>query len=190
MVISNDDALADRVQVLRVHGARPKYHHALVGMNSRLDALQAAILRVKLQRLPAWSRARAANARSYQERFSKEGAGVGAGSFGDLALPLRVPEEVEPPALHIFNQYVVRVPAERRDALRAFLGERGIGSEVYYPIPLHRQECFSHLAPADQHLPVADLAARETLALPVFPELSALQIETVVKTVAEFLRSC
>jgi dTDP-4-amino-4,6-dideoxygalactose transaminase len=96
---------------------------------------------------------------------------------------------VEPPAVHIYNQYVVRVPGERRDALRAFLGERGIGSEVYYPIPLHRQECFSHLAAADQRLPVADLAARETLALPVFPELSALQIETVVGTVAEFLRS-
>jgi len=190
MIISNDDALADQIHILRVHGARPKYYHALVGINSRLDALQAAVLRVKLPRLPAWSRARAANARSYQERFAKEGAGVGVGSFGDLELPLRVPREVEPPAVHIFNQYVIRVPGERRDALRAFLAEREIGSEVYYPIPLHRQECFAALAPADRQLPVADLAARETLALPVFPELSTLQIETVVETVAEFLRSC
>jgi dTDP-4-amino-4,6-dideoxygalactose transaminase len=189
MIISNDDTLADRVRILGVHGSRPKYYHALVGINSRLDALQAAVLRVKLPRLPAWSRARAANARAYQDRFSKEGAGLGVGSFSDLELPLRVPKEVESPAVHIFNQYVVRVPAERRDGLRAFLGERGIGSEVYYPIPLHQQECFSHLSPADQRLPVADLAARETLALPVFPELSTLQIETVVETVAEFLRS-
>lgn len=91
--------------------------------------------------------------------------------------------------MHIFNRYVVRVPAEHRDGLRAFLAEREIGSEVYYPISLHRQECFAPLAPADRQLPVADLAARETLALPVYPELSALQIETVVGTVAEFLRS-
>ncbi len=139
---TNDPDLAEKMRVLRLHGGKPKYYYAMVGMNSRLDAIQAAILRAKLERLDGWSAARRENARVYHELFAKAGAGVGPGSFAGLDLPLRTPEVAPAPAEHIFNQYVVRVPAAQRDALRDHLKARDVGTEIYYPVPLHLQECF------------------------------------------------
>jgi dTDP-4-amino-4,6-dideoxygalactose transaminase len=170
MVVSQNAELADRVRLLREHGARPKYHHALVGTNSRLDALQAAILRVKLRHLDRWSEARARNAELYDRLF--EGSRVGR--------PSR-----EARARHIYNQYVIRVP--RRDELKASLGERGIGTEVYYPVPLHLQKCFASLGHKASDMPHAEAAARETLALPIYPELTEDQIRYVATTVREFV---
>ncbi|MBI1797936.1 MAG: DegT/DnrJ/EryC1/StrS family aminotransferase [Candidatus Eisenbacteria bacterium] len=172
MVTAQDAALADRVRLLREHGARPKYYHALVGTNSRLDAVQAAILRVKLKHLDRWSEARARNAALYDQLF--EGARVGR--------PYR-----DPRGRHIYNQYVIRVAG--RDALRQHLGERGIGTEVYYPVPLHRQQCFATLGYGEGDMPQAEAAARETLALPIYPELTEEQIRYVAATVREFTDS-
>lgn len=170
LVTAQDAALADRVRLLREHGARPKYYHELVGTNSRLDALQAAILRVKLQHLDRWSAARARNAALYDQLF--EGSHAGR--------PYR-----DPRARHIYNQYVIRVP--KRDQVRERLGERGIGSEVYYPVPLHLQTCFATLGHQDGDMPHAEAAARETLALPIYPELTEEQIRYVAATVRDVL---
>jgi dTDP-4-amino-4,6-dideoxygalactose transaminase len=170
MVTAQDAALADRVRLLREHGARPKYHHSLVGTNSRLDALQAAILRVKLQHLDRWSEGRARNAALYDQLL--EGSPVGR--------PYR-----HPGARHIYNQYVIRVP--RRDEMRERLSERGIGTEVYYPVPLHLQKCFAILGHQEGDMPQAEAAARETLALPIYPELMEEQIRYVAATLRDIL---
>jgi dTDP-4-amino-4,6-dideoxygalactose transaminase len=172
MVATNDAELADRVRLLREHGARPKYHHELVGTNSRLDALQAAILRVKLRHLDRWSEARARNAAAYDRLL--EGTRVGR--------PYR-----DPRTRHIYNQYVIRAP--QRDALRAHLGDRGIGTEIYYPIPLHLQKCFATLGHQPGDMPQAEAAAQETLALPIYPELTEEQIRYVAATVRDFTDS-
>jgi dTDP-4-amino-4,6-dideoxygalactose transaminase len=169
MVVSNDAELADRVRLLREHGARPKYHHAIIGTNSRLDALQAAILRVKLRHLDRWSEARARNAALYDRLL--EGARVGR--------PYR-----DPRARHIYNQYVIRV--SQRDALREHLTGRGIGTEVYYPVPLHLQACFATLGYKRGDMPESEAAALETLALPIYPELTEEQVRYVAATVREF----
>jgi len=169
MVTSQDAALAERVRLLREHGAKPKYHHSVVGTNSRLDALQAAILRVKLRHLDRWSEGRARNAALYDRLF--EGARV--------ARPWH-----DPRTRHIYNQYVIRVP--QRDALRQHLTERGIGTEVYYPVPLHLQQCFASLGYTPGSLPESEAAARETLALPIYPELTEEQIRYVANAVIEF----
>ena len=174
MVVSDDEALADRVRLLRGHGARPKYHHAEVGGNFRLDALQAAVLRVKLRRLDEVLEGRARAARRYAALFSE--------IAGDL--PIRTPESVPG---HTWNQYVIR--AERRDALREHLSERGIGTAIYYPIPLHLQACFADLGWGPGDLPEAERAARETLALPIFPEMTEEQARAVVEACAAFYRS-
>ena len=158
--------------MLRDHGARPKYYHSVVGTNSRLDALQAAILRVKLKHLDRWSEGRARNAKLYNELFEGSRA---------------VRPYHDPRTRHIYNQYVLRVP--RRDELRQFLVERNIGHEVYYPVPLHLQECFANLGYKDGDLPHAEAAARETLALPIYPELTEAQIRHVAATVREFVDS-
>ena len=170
MVVAQDAALADRVRLLREHGARPKYYHALVGTNSRLDALQAAILRVKLKHLDRWSEQRARNAALYDQVL--EGTRVGR-PFRDAR------------ARHIFNQYVVRVP--NRDAVRTRMGERGIGTEVYYPVPLHLQQCFAMLGLHEGDMPHSEAAARETLALPIYPELTEDQIRYVAATLLDVL---
>lgn len=170
MVVAQDATLADRVKLLREHGSRPKYHHALVGTNSRLDALQAAILRVKLGHLDRWSEKRAQNAAAYDRLF--EGSRVGR--------PWH-----DPRTRHIYNQYVIRVP--NRDGLKAFLTERGIGCEIYYPVPLHLQKCFADLGYREGDMPHAELAAKETLALPIYPELTEEQIRTVAAAVREFV---
>jgi dTDP-4-amino-4,6-dideoxygalactose transaminase len=168
MVVTQNAEHADRVRLLREHGARPKYYHSIVGTNSRLDALQAAILRVKLRHLDRWSEGRAHNAALYHELF--EGSRVGR--------PFR-----DPRARHIYNQYVIRVP--ERDALREALTERGIGTEIYYPVPLHLQKCFATLGYREGEMPNAEAAARETLALPIYPELQEDQIRYVATSVRD-----
>ena len=171
MCVCNDDALAERLRCLRVHGAKPKYHHSLVGGNFRLDAIQAAILLVKLQHLDAWTRARQANAARYDELFRGAGASI------------RTPM-ARPGYRHIFNQYVIAV--DDRDGLQAYLKDRGVGTEVYYPIPLHLQKCFADLGYRAGDCPIAEQAAARTLALPIFPELSDAQLQYVAACVREF----
>jgi dTDP-4-amino-4,6-dideoxygalactose transaminase len=170
MVVSNNPELAEKVKLLREHGAKPKYYHQIVGTNSRLDALQAAILRVKLKHLDKWSEARAKNASLYSQLF--EGSRLGR-PFAD------------PRGRHIYNQYVVRVA--NRDAVRQHLTERGIGTEVYYPVPLHLQQCFASLGGKEGQMPHSEAAARETLALPIYPELTEEQIRYVATTLREFV---
>jgi dTDP-4-amino-4,6-dideoxygalactose transaminase len=170
---TNDAELAEHLRVLRVHGGKPKYFHALIGGNFRIDELQAAVLRVKLKYLDGWTEGRQRNAAYYDAAFAS--AGLGA----NLRTPLVVAGY-----RHIFNQYVVR--AQNRDALKARLAERGIGSEIYYPVPLHLQQCFAYLNYRAGDFPQSERAAAETLALPIYPELTQAQLAHVVATVAEF----
>ena len=170
MVVAQDDALADRVRLLREHGSRPKYYHEIVGTNSRLDALQAAILRVKLRYLDRWSEGRSRNAALYNQLL--EGAKVGR--------PYH-----DPRTRHIYNQYVIRV--EKRDELREYLKERGIGTEIYYPVPLHLQKCFATLGHKTGDMPNSEAAANETLALPIYSELTEEQIRYVAASIREFV---
>jgi dTDP-4-amino-4,6-dideoxygalactose transaminase len=168
-----DPVLAERMRVLRVHGGKPKYFHALVGGNFRIDELQAAVLRVKLKYLDGWTAARQRNAAHYDAAFAQSG----------LAPRLRTPPPA-PAGRHIYNQYVVR--AANRDALKAHLSERRIGTEIYYPVPLHAQACFASLGYAEGDFPESERAAAETLALPIYPELSSAQLDAVVGAVREF----
>jgi len=172
MVITDDEELAERVRMLRVHGAKPKYYHHFVGYNSRLDALQAAILRVKLAHLDSWTQARREIADRYDELLS---------GIDGLATPHRAPGRT-----HIFHQYTVRVLDGRRDALQEFLKDRGIGAQVYYPLPLHLQPCFRGLGYREGDLPESERASREVLSLPMFPELSEAEQEYVAQNVREF----
>ncbi len=171
---TNDDRLAAKLRALRVHGAEEKYFHRYVGLNSRLDGFQGAVLRVKLPHLDEWTEKRRRNAERYRQLFTDAG----------LAEEIGLPHEREN-ARHIYNQFAVRVP-RRRDDLRAHLTEAGIGTDIYYPVPLHLQDCFSYLGHSRGDLPEAERAADETLALPIYPELSPGQQEYVVRTVAEF----
>jgi dTDP-4-amino-4,6-dideoxygalactose transaminase len=173
MVITNDEALAETLRMLRVHGSKPKYYHGLVGGNFRLDALQAAVLQVKLKYLPGWTEARRCNARRYHMLFEEMGLGE------KVLLPEDVPG-------HIYNQFVIRVSC--RDRLQAFLRERGVETEVYYPLPLHLQQCFQALGYRAGDFPAAEAAAQESLALPVYPELTAEQQRYVVRQMQEFYR--
>ena len=170
---TNDAELAESLRVLRVHGGKPKYFHAVIGGNFRIDELQAAVLRVKLKYLDGWTEGRQRNAAYYDAAFADAGLGE----------KLRTPAAV-PGYRHIFNQYVVR--AQNRDALRARLTERGIGSEIYYPMPLHLQKCFAYLNHRAGDFPQSERAAAETLALPIYPELNEAQLAYVVATIAEF----
>jgi len=188
LVTSNDAALADRVALLRVHGGRPKYYHSVVGLNSRLDALQAAILRVKLRHLDTWTKGRQEHAAYYDDAFAAAGAKVSGVPFSAGGLPLRTPAPAPAPARHIYNQYVIRVPAQLRDPLRQHLSQMGIGTEIYYPVGLHLQECFAFLGGREGDLPETESAARETLALPVYPELTRKQLDAVVREVLNFVR--
>jgi len=174
-VTTNDDALAARLRMLRVHGERERYKHEAIGWNSRLDALQAAVLRVKLPHLDGWSAGRVANADRYDRLFAESGLVARE----CVQLPVRAPK-----CGHIFNQYTIRV--RQRDALGAHLKEQGIGWGIYYPIPLHLQECFGHLGYEAGDMPEAERASNEVLSLPIFPELTASQLERVVSTIAAF----
>jgi dTDP-4-amino-4,6-dideoxygalactose transaminase len=173
LVTTNDQALATKVQLLRGHGMQPKYYHRLIGGNFRIDALQAAILRVKAPHLAAWTEARRRNADRYRALFA-ELQGPHA-----VGLPVELPGNY-----HIYNQFVIRVPD--RDGLRAHLGEQGIGTEVYYPVPFHVQECFASLGHRAGQFPHAERAAAESLALPIYGELTAEQQRLVVETIADY----
>lgn len=183
----NDTALADRIGILRVHGGRPKYYHKIVGLNSRLDALQAAILRIKLKYLDRWTEGRRRNAAYYDEAFAAAGAKTSARPLDEESLPLRTPAPAGESARHIYNQYVIRVPGVIRDALRQELSEKGIGTEIYYPVPLHLQECFADLGGRAGDLPHSEQAAAETVALPIYPELTERQCDHVVQTTVNFV---
>jgi dTDP-4-amino-4,6-dideoxygalactose transaminase len=175
MVTTNDEALADRMAKLRVHGGERRYYHSEVGVNSRLDALQAGVLLIKLRYLESWHAARAKNASIYNEIFA---------SAGDIGLV--APEEPTTPARHIWNQYILRVQGGRRDALREHLSKNDIGTDIYYPVPLHQQECFARIK--GDALPNTELAALETVALPIFPELESQQVEYTANTIVDFLK--
>jgi dTDP-4-amino-4,6-dideoxygalactose transaminase len=175
LVTTNDEGLARRVTLLRNHGAERQYYHRVVGGNFRLDAIQAAVLRIKAPHLSRWTAARQRNAARYRQLVSEMG-------ISDLVgLPSEAPERT-----HIYHQFVVRV--DERDRVRAELQDRGIGTAVYYPIPLHLQECFSHLGHREGDFPHAEAAARESLALPIYGELTAEQQSYVVQALAEILR--
>jgi dTDP-4-amino-4,6-dideoxygalactose transaminase len=189
MVTTNSDDLAERVRMLRQHGMRRRYHHDEVGWNARMDGLQAAILAVKLKYIDKWNHARRAVARRYHALFHAAGL-VEAGTrpvHGPARGPVHgivLPHEV-PGSRHVWHQYVIRT--NRRNELRAFLADRQIGSEIYYPAPLHMQEALKGLGYGEGSFPEAERAAREVLALPIFPELREDEQQTVVRAVAEFL---
>ena len=182
MVTTNDDERSDKLRVLRNHGAKPKYHHGVVGGNFRLDALQAAVLSVKLAHLDVWTSGRQRNAELYRQKFRDAGAAVGLREMKGVS-GVVLPEE-SPMRRHIYNQFVIRVDA--RDELRAYLAERFIGSEVYYPVPLHLQACYASLGYRAGDFPQSERAAREVLALPIYPELDERMIAEVVEAVAAF----
>ncbi len=175
LVTTNDAALADRLRLLRDHGQHPKYHHALVGGNFRLDAIQGAVLRVKLPHLAAWTEGRRRNAARYRALFAE------AGLDGLVTLPYARPD-----AYHIYNQFVVQVAD--RDRVREHLTAHGIGTEIYYPVPFHRQACFASLGHPLDAFPCADAAAARVLALPIYAELADDQLQQVVAAVADALR--
>jgi dTDP-4-amino-4,6-dideoxygalactose transaminase len=177
MVTTDDPALARQLGRLRVHGMEPKYHHHEVGFNSRLDAIQAAVLRVKLRHLDAWTEARRAAAERYRGLF--EGLDCG----DSIVLPVERPGNY-----HVYNQFVIRVPALHRDALRAYLSARRIGTEIYYPIPLHLQACFAPLGHGPGDFPQSEAAAWETLALPMYPELGEEAQRHVVGAIGQFFQ--
>ena len=170
---TNDAELAESMRVLRVHGGKPKYFHAVIGGNFRIDELQAAVLRVKLKYLDGWTQGRQRNAAYYESAFADAGLGE----------KLRTPTAIEG-GRHIFNQYVVRV--QRRDALKQRLTEHSIGTEIYYPVPLHLQACFAYLDYRPGDFPHSERAAEETLALPIYPELEEAQLAHVVATILDF----
>lgn len=172
MVVTNDRAIADRLRKLRVHGGRQMYHHEEVGFNSRLDALQAAVLSVKLPRLEEWSAARRRNARFYDEALS---------GIDGVVTPRIAPGNVS-----IFNQYTIRVLEGRRDSLQQALQEQGIGTGVYYPVPLHLQECFHYLGYRAGQFPEAERACTEVLSLPIYPELTEAQLTRVAEAIRAF----
>ncbi|HEX9949777.1 MAG TPA: DegT/DnrJ/EryC1/StrS family aminotransferase [Thermodesulfobacteriota bacterium] len=177
MVITDDDELARRLRLLRVHGASSKYYYQCIGVNSRLDALQAAVLLAKFRYLEEWTDKRRENAAYYNQLFEQS---------AHQTLGIELPS-VQYNNRHIYNQYVIRVP--QRDELREFLSQEGIGTDVYYPLPLHLQECYRDLGCKAGDFPHAEKAAQDTLALPIYPELTREQQDYVVSQVAEFFRT-
>ena len=169
MVATNDPQIAERVDILRRQGGKVKYYHEVLGFNSRLDALQAAILRVKLGHLDDWNAARREVAHRYNEHLAD--------------LPVTTPDE-SPDVYHVYHQYTIRVP--QRDALQAFLKQQGIGSMIYYPLPLHRQELYAGSGYAEDSLPYAEQAAQEVLSLPMYPELTSAQQDQVAQAIRAF----
>ncbi len=185
-VTTNDPALATRVRNLRNHGSARRYYHDEIGWNARMDAIQAVVLRIKLKHLPEWNNRRREIAAKYDEMFLHAGLAEKRPQGLDLPdalTPVRLPATV-PEAGHIFHQYVIRVA--NRDELKKHLADRGIGSEIYYPVPLHLQKCFRYLGYSEGSLPEAEKAAREVLALPIFPELTDEEQKRVVDAVADF----
>lgn len=173
IITTNSSAFYEKMHILRVHGAQPKYYHKYIGGNFRLDALQAAIISVKLKYLDEWTAARRNNAQNYRKLFSK------AGLAKEITLP------VEKENRHIYNQFIIKVPG-KRDELMAHLNNAGIGAEIYYPVPLHLQECFSYLGYKKGDMPVSENAAANTIALPIYPELTEDMQVYVVEKIKEF----
>ncbi len=181
LVTTGDERLAERTRMLRVHGMRERYFHEEIGWNSRLDALQAAVLLVKLRYIDQWNQRRRERAKTYDDLFQRHGlTEAGVYPANGVVLPY-----VDPRGTHVFHQYVIRV--RRRDDLKIFLAERGIGSEIFYPVPLHLQASLKSLGYQQGAFPESERAAKEVLALPIFPELRMKEQECVVAAIAEFL---
>ena len=178
MITTNNEELAERIKKLRVHGGERRYYHNEVGINSRLDALQAAVLSVKMNYLEQWHEGRARNAKLYQTILGELN--------GDIIV---TPKKPMAPARHVWNQYILRILDGKRDSLKEHLAEHGIGTDIYYPVPLHMQECFLDFGCKEGELPHTTLAALETLALPIYPELTEEQIRYVATTIIEFLKN-
>jgi dTDP-4-amino-4,6-dideoxygalactose transaminase len=174
MITTNDSELAERMKVLRVHGSKPKYYHKLIGGNFRLDTIQAAVLNVKLNYLDGWTKRRQDNAKRYETLFKQ----TGLVEKGKVRLPVPTYLNSGTKHYHIYNQFVLRV--ERRDALTEHLKAKGIGNEIYYPVPFHLQECFRYLGHKEGDFPESERAANETIAIPIYPELTPTQQEEVV----------
>lgn len=177
LLTTNDAQLAERLRLFAAHGMNPRYHHKVIGINSRLDTLQAAILNVKLQHLQEWTEARTANAQRYDEGFTS------AGLHHSIGLPIALSGND-----HVWNQYTIRVPHGQRAAVKQRLADQGVGSEIYYPIPLHQQECYRSLGYRAGSLPETERAAAEVLSLPIFPELTAAEQETVIARLGQALQ--
>jgi len=180
MVVTNDPDLAERMRVLRVHGGKPKYYHKMIGGNFRIDTIQAAVLNVKLTYLDDWTRRRQENARRYEALFQQSGLV----KKGNVRLPVPIYRDSGSKHYHIYNQFVLRV--DKRDDLMAFLKQNGIGAEIYYPVPFHLQECFRYLGHNEGDFPESERAAKETIAIPIYPELTAAQQEEVVAATDKF----
>lgn len=178
MMVCQDDELASKLRLYAAHGMQPRYHHKVLGINSRLDTIQAAILRIKLRHLESYNVARQQNAQRYNEMFTNEGL------TSEFELPFQSPH-----AKHIWNQYGIRIANGERDALRQHLQSIGISTEVYYPIPLHLQECFKELGYSEGSLPHTEAAAKEILHLPIYPELSVEEQVAVVRGIKQFYSS-
>lgn len=180
MVVTNDPELAEGLRILRVHGGKPKYHHKVIGGNFRLDAIQAAVLNVKLNYLDEWTTRRQDNARRYETLFRQSGVL----EKGNIRLPDPVYQVSGSKHYHIYNQFVLRV--ERRDELMGHLKAHGIGAEIYYPVPFHLQECFRYLGHKEGDFPESERAAKETVAIPIYPELTSGQQAEVVGAIKGF----
>jgi dTDP-4-amino-4,6-dideoxygalactose transaminase len=180
MAVTNDPELAERMKILRVHGSHPKYYHRLIGGNFRLDTIQAAVLNVKLNYLDGWTKRRQENADRYRALFRQSGLL----QKGQVRLPEAVYRDSGAKHHHIYNQFVLRV--ERRDDLIAYLRQKEIGAEIYYPVPFHLQECFRYLGHQEGDFPESERAAKETIAIPIYPELSSAQQTEVVEAMASF----
>lgn len=190
LVTTNDDALYERMKILRVHGGKPKYHHKFIGANFRIDEIQCAVLNVKLPHLDSWTKRRQENAELYTKLFIEKGLAEKEGNItfdakNKILLPEPVYKNTGHPHYHIYNQYIIRV--EKRDELKDFLTKNDIGNEIYYPIPFHLQECFQYLGDKKGDFPLAEFCADTSLAVPIYPELTTEMITYVVDKIAEFL---
>jgi len=177
MLTTSNDSLNDRLRLLAAHGMKPRYYHSAVGINSRLDTLQAAALLVKTKRLADYTSARQSNATRYSMMFEQSGLSQ------KIGLPFQ-----DPAAFHVWNQYSLRVGEGRRDALKTYLQQNGVGCEIYYPVPLHQQQCFRGMECAKVSLPETDRAAREILHIPVYPELTSSEQHRVVDVINQYYR--
>jgi dTDP-4-amino-4,6-dideoxygalactose transaminase len=192
LVSAMDEELAEKIKILRVHGGKPKYYHRIIGGNFRLDAIQAAVINVKFPYLDSWSKQRQKNADLYTSLFVDRGLASGEGivefsSDERVLLPKAIYKSEDVPRYHIYNQYVIRV--EKRDELRDFLKEKEIGTEIYYPVPFHLQDCFQYIGNKKGDFPVAEFCAEKSVALPIYPELTNEQIEYTVDCIKEFIQN-
>lgn len=190
IVTTNDSSLAEKLNILRMHGSKPKYYHKIIGGNFRIDALQSAVLNVKLPHLNSWTNKRKENAELYHSLFLKSGLAQ-EGKKSQNNLPITLPKAIykndEIEHFHIYNQYNLRV--DRRDELKDYLLKNEIGAEIYYPVAFHNQECFKNLPTSKDNFPIADQLVKDSLAIPIFPELTIEQIEFVASTIINFYKN-